>query len=51
MNDVVLTAEKTDDTHVKLTLLACGAKDDVTLHGIKGSTVFEGNEIHDLLGI
>ena len=51
MNDLVLTAEKTDPTHIKLTILACGAQDDLTLHGIKGSTVFEGKEIHDLLGI
>ena len=51
MNDVVLTAERTGDTQVTLTLLACGAKDKVTLHGIKNSKEFEGKEIHALLGL
>lgn len=51
MNDVVLTAERTGDTQVTLTLLACGAKDKVTLHGITNSKEFEGKEIHALLGL
>lgn len=50
MNDVVLTAERYSDTQVKLTLLACGASDDVTLHGTH-SPIFEGNEIHKILNL
>ena len=50
MNDVVLTAERLEGSNVKLTLLACGAEDLVTLHGT-GSSKFEGKEIHDILGL
>ena len=50
MNDVVLTAERINDTQIKLTLLACGAQDDVILYGTNSSK-FEGNEIHKILGL
>jgi len=49
MNDVVLTAKRIDDTTISLTLLACGAKDYVTLHNTNSE--FEGREIHELLGL
>jgi hypothetical protein len=53
MNDVVLMAKRVNDTKIKLTLAACGAKDKVLLHGVtgKGAEVFNGKEIHDLLGL
>lgn len=50
MNDVVLTAERISTTKVRLTLLACGAQDNVTLHGTH-SSVFENNEIHKILNL
>lgn len=49
MNDVVLTAKRASDTEITLTLLACGAKDHVTLHNT--NSAFEGREIHELLGL
>ena len=49
MNDVVLTAKRTSDTEITLTLLACGAKDHVTLHNT--NSAFEGKEIHELLNL
>ena len=48
MNDVVLTAERVSGNKVKLTLVACGAKDKVKLI-IEGSTKLAGAEIHELL--
>lgn len=53
MNDVVLTAKRINSTKIKLTLAACGAKDFVLLHGVtgKGADLFNGKEIHDLLGL
>ena len=50
MNDVVLTAERYSDTQVKLTLLACGAQDEVILQGTK-SSVMEGKDIHKILNM
>lgn len=50
MNDVVLTAERYSDTQVKLTLLACGAQDEVILQGTN-SSVFDGKDIHEILNI
>lgn len=49
MNDVVLTAKRASDTEITLTLLACGAKDHVTLHNT--NSAFEGKEIHELLNL
>ena len=51
MNDVVLTAERLGGKKIRLTLQACGAQDNVTLHNVPGSSNFEGAEIHKLLGI
>lgn len=48
MNDVVLTAERVSGNKVKLTLVACGAKDKVKLI-IEGSSKLAGAEIHELL--
>ena len=50
MNDVVLTAERYSDTQVKLTLLACGAQDEVILQGTK-SSVLDGKDIHKILNM
>lgn len=50
MNDVVLTAERTSNNKVKLTLVACGAKDKVNLI-IEGSKKLAGAEIHELLNL
>lgn len=54
MNDVVLVAKRVNDTKIKLTLAACGAKDFVKIHGVVGKTnadEFNGKEIHELLGL
>lgn len=51
MNDVVLTVENLNDTQINLTLFACGARDKVRLHGIEGSTKFQNQEIHEILGL
>ena len=54
MNDVVLVAKRVNDTKIKLTLAACGAKDFVKIHGVVGKTnadAFNGKEIHELLGL
>lgn len=53
MNDVVFTAKRESGTKIKLTLAACGAKDKVVIKGVtgKGADAFNGQEIHDLLGL
>lgn len=49
MNDVVLKGERIDETHVKYTLMACGASDDLYLHNINGSIINKNTEVHSLL--
>ena len=51
MNDVVLKFEREDDTHVKVSLMACGAYDELYLRGLNGQTLNESTEIHDIFGI
>ena len=50
MNDVILTAERKDQTHITLTVYACGAYDDLYLRGLNGSKLNETTEIHQILG-
>jgi len=51
MNDVVLTAEPVNGKkQVKLRIIACGAKDKVYLK-IDGSSKFNNQEVHALLGL
>ena len=51
MNDVVLKARRVKDNIVRIELVACGAEDQVVLHGITGSKLLENREIHDILGL
>jgi hypothetical protein len=51
MNDVVLRARRVNGSSnmIWIELVACGAEDEVVLHGITGSKSLEGREIHDIL--
>ena len=51
MNDVVLKARRVKNNIVRIELIACGAEDQVVLHGITGSKLLEDREIHDILGL
>lgn len=51
MNDVVLYAERIDNSTIAIGVLACGANDAVVLHGVEGAAHLNGNEIHRILGI
>ena len=50
MNDVVLYAERINDNTIGIGLLACGAEDNIILHGVDGAP-FNEREIHSILGI
>ena len=49
MNDVVLQAERVDETKVKLSLIAAGAYDELWIKGLDGSTL-ASKEVHQLFG-
>lgn len=51
LNDVVLRFQRIDDTHVEVTLLACGAHDELYLQGLQGQTINNREEIHHLFGV
>lgn len=51
MNDVVLKFERLGLTKVKVTLLACGAYDELYLRGLEGSTLNGDKEIHALFNV
>ena len=51
MNDVVLKFERLGLTKVKVTLLACGAYDELYLRGLEGSTLNGNQEIHALFKV
>jgi hypothetical protein len=51
MNDVVLKFVRTDATHVKVSLVACGAYDELYLRGLNGSKLKEDQEIHAIFGV
>ena len=50
MNDVVLKVQRVDATHIKVSVVACGAYDELYLRGLKGKTLNEDTEIHSLFG-
>ena len=50
MNDVVLYAERIDDGKISIGVLACGAEDNVYLHGVEGAPI-NNREIHEILQI
>ena len=52
MNDVILWAERVEGhkDQIKVTLVACGAYDELFLHGLNGAVLNENTEIHEILG-
>lgn len=51
MNDVVLHVNRVNSTHIQVSLAACGAVDRVVLHGVTGSRMLDGREIHEIFGL
>lgn len=51
MNDIVIKARRLEGgNRIELTLVACGAYDDLFICGLNGSLFNESNEVHDILG-
>jgi hypothetical protein len=52
MNDVILWAERVEghQDQIIVTLVACGAYDELFLHGLNGEILNEKREIHEILG-
>ena len=50
LNDAVLRFQRVDETHVNVTVLACGAHDELYLRGLTGGIINENTEIHSLFG-
>lgn len=48
MNDVVLKGTRIDDTHVKWTLMACGAMDKLYIYNVEGEHIKSTIEVHDI---
>lgn len=51
LNDVVLKGERLDATHVKWSVLATGAHDELYIKGINGTVINKDKEIHTYFGI
>lgn len=50
LNDVVLKFQRIDDTHVEVSLVACGAFDELYLKGLNGNVLNGNIEIHEMFG-
>ena len=48
LNDVIFKAKRIDQTHIEVTVYACGAFDNLFIRGLNGNTINERTEIHDL---
>lgn len=46
MNDVIIKAQRLDKTHVKYSIEACGATDELYIRNINGSVLNDDTEIH-----
>jgi hypothetical protein len=51
MNDVVIKAQRLNDTQVKYSLEATGAYDELYIRGVKNATVLGSKEVHALFGV
>lgn len=51
LNDVVIKAQRQDLTHVKFSLEASGANDDLYLRNINGKILNTTTEVHDIFGL
>lgn len=50
LNDVVIKAQRIDLTHVKFSLEACGAQDELYLRNINGQKLNTTTEVHAIFG-
>ena len=50
MNDVVIKGERIDETHVRYTLMACGANDELYIYNIDGDNIKNNIEVHNIFG-
>ncbi len=51
LNDLVVRVTLIDQTHVKVTVIACGALDEIYLRGVNGSIIKDNEEVHQLFGL
>lgn len=51
MNDVVLRGERLNNSQIKITLLACGAFDEIEIRGLQNTTLLGKKEVHRLFGV
>ena len=49
MNDVVIKGERLNETQVRYTLMASGAKDDLYIHNVEGEHINHNIEVHNIL--
>jgi hypothetical protein len=50
MNDIVISGERLDNTHIRYILMACGANDELYLKGVDGSVINSATEVHSIFG-
>lgn len=51
MNDVVIKVRRIDATHAKVSIVACGAYDELYLRGLNGNILNGHTEIHAMFGV
>ncbi len=51
MNDIVIKAQRLNDTQVKYSLEATGAYDEIYIRGLKDATVLTSKEVHALFNV
>ncbi len=51
MNDVVIKATRLNKTTVEYSIVACGAWDKLQVKNIKGTTITEDKEVHEMFGV
>jgi hypothetical protein len=51
MNDVVIKGKRINSTKVEWSVEACGAYDEVFVHGIDGNVIKNTKEVHQLFGV
>jgi len=51
LNDVVLKFQRKNDTEVKVSLVACGAYDELYLRGLEGGVLNGNTEIHEYFSV
>ena len=51
MNDVVIKAERINDTKVKYSVIACGAWDELYIMNINCDKITDNKEVHSLFGL